>query len=334
MQKTFGPYIRQVRLQRGNTLRGFARAVQLSPNFVSSMERGLVPPPSEPTIQRIAELLAENPDELLAMAGKISPDLVEIILQKPRETATLLRRLNHAPAHRRKAVIYTKAADDPLEFYPLEDISRENHTAVIGESGSGKSFLTRYLIQAFFQQASIRVYDSDAAPSDWPELEVLGRKGDYSAIAQNMQADLEELQHRTSLHGDGQDVGQEIVRVIEEYPSTAAELAEILLADVPADIGVSWLRKLLRRGRKYRMKVFAVAQEFEVNAWKISGEGGLRRAFTVLYLGATAYKALSQVKDAKYREQLQVYLDKVKYPCLVDVKSRFYPVEIPDLTKK
>jgi hypothetical protein len=37
------------------------------------------------------------------------------------------------------------------------------------------------------------------------------------------------------------------------------------------------------------LKVFGVAQEFEVNAWKIVGEGGLRRVFTVLYLGASAY---------------------------------------------
>jgi hypothetical protein len=37
-------------------------------------------------------------------------------------------------------------------------------------------------------------------------------------------------------------------------------------SDLPKDIGLVWLRRLLRRGRKYRMKVFAVAQEFEVNA--------------------------------------------------------------------
>ena len=38
------------------------------------------------------------------------------------------------------------------------------------------------------------------------------------------------------------------------------------------------------------LKVFGVVQEFEVTAWKITGEGGLLRVFTVLYLGA-AYPA-------------------------------------------
>lgn len=333
MQKTFGLYIRQMRLQRGDTLRSFARAVQLSPNFVSSMERGVFPPPSEPTIQRMAEYLEQNPDEMLAMAGKVSPDLIEIILQKPKETAALLRRLNHTPASKRKALARHSEVETLLEFYPLEAISQENHTAVIGESGSGKSLLTRYLIRTFFQSADIRIYDSDAAPSDWPEMEVFGRKGDYPVIAQSMQADLNELHRRTERHGEGQNVGEEVVRVIEEYPSTAAELAEIDVEGVSVDIGNVWLRKLLRRGRKYRMKIFAVAQEFEVNAWRIAGEGGLRKAFTVLYLGSTAYKALSQVKDAKYRERLHAHFDSVQYPCLVDVKGRFSPVQIPDLSE-
>jgi hypothetical protein len=81
--------------------------------------------------------------------------------------------------------------------------------------------------------------------------------------------------------------------------------------DLPKDIGLVWLRLLLRRGRKYRMKVFAVAQEFEVNAWKIAGEGDPRRAFTSLYLGAAAYHALSTVKDKAQRKQLRGHFDGV-----------------------
>jgi hypothetical protein len=100
------------------------------------------------------------------------------------------------------------------------------------------------------------------------------------------------------------------VWVIEEYPSTAAELAERPeIHHLSKGIGLLWLRRLLRRGRKYRMKVFAVAQEFAVNAWKITGEGELRQAFTVLYLGSTAYQALVLMKDKSYRERLRAYFD-------------------------
>jgi transcriptional regulator with XRE-family HTH domain/GTPase SAR1 family protein len=332
MQKTFGAYIRDQRLRKGyRSGRAFAKLIGISPTLLSDIELGKKTALGETKIARIAEALALNKDELLAMNGKVSSDVIEIILQKPKEMGSLLRRLNHAPSAKINA--YESPAVTKPDFYPLETISHENHTAVVGESGSGKSLLTKYLIHSYFQNAAVRVYDSDAAPGDWDDLEVIGKKGDYSAIAQGMQEDLEELQRRTERHGDGLDPGSEIVRVIEEYPSTAAELSELKgLGDITEDIGIQWLRKLLRRGRKYRMKVFAVAQEFEVNAWKIAGEGGLRRAFTVIYLGSTAYQALSLIKDKAHRGQLRQHFDSVPYPCLVDVKGRFYPARIPDLS--
>jgi HTH-type transcriptional regulator, competence development regulator len=333
MEKAFGTLVRQLRLQKGYSLRELARRVGLSPNFLSKMELGHFPPPGEKKIVLIAEILEQNTGELLALAGKVSSDLIEIILQRPKETAALLRRLRHAPARKLAAAKDQLAAAEPLEFYPLETVSRENHTAVVGETGSGKSLLTKYLITSYFQDAQVRVYDSDAAPWEWGDLDVAGRSGDYAAIAQGMAEDIAELRRRTASHGESREFGGEVVRVIEEYPSTAAELAEMLeSSDLPKEIGLVWLRRLLRRGRKYRMKVFAVAQEFEVNAWKIAGEGGLRRAFTVLYLGASAHQALSLIKDKPYRERLRVYFDRVPYPCLVDVKGRSLPVEIPDLS--
>jgi transcriptional regulator with XRE-family HTH domain len=332
MEKAFGTLVRQLRLQKGYSLRELARRISLSPNFLSKMELGHFPPPGEKKIVLIAEILEQNTDGLLALVGKVSSDLIEIILQRPKETAALLRRLRHAPARKIVAANDRLAAIDPLEFYPLETVSRENHTAVVGESGSGKSLLTKYLIKSYFQDAHVRVYDSDAAPWEWGDLDVVGRSGDYAAIAQGMAEDIAELRRRTALYGEGQEFGGEVVRVIEEYPSTATELAEMLEpSDLPKEIGLVWLR-LLRRGRKYRMKVFAVAQEFGVNAWKIAGEGGLRRAFTVLYLGASAYHTLSSVKDKVQRERLRGHFDRVPYPCLVDVKGRFYPAEISDLS--
>lgn len=332
MKQTFGTYIREVREKQGFTLRKFASALSLSPSFVSQMERGLVTSPGEPRIRAMADLLNKNPDELLALTGRVSSDVLEIILQNPVETSSMIRRLSHSS---KKIKNQTKPVDDPttLVFLPLERISLETHTALIGESGSGKSVLIQHLIHTYFNTASIKIYDSDAKPSDWKKLTVKGRKANYKEIALEMLEDLEELQRRTELLGDGLDPGGEIVRVVEEWPSTAAELYELLLDGKPKDIGARWLRKLLRRGRKYRMKVIAVAQEFEVNAWKIAGEGSLRNAFTVLYLGASAYSALSSVKDKKFQNQLREHFDSVKHPCLADVKGRFYPVEIPDLVE-
>jgi hypothetical protein len=50
------------------------------------------PPPGEDKIVRMADYLGQNHDEMLALAGKVSADIIHIILQKPKETADLLRR--------------------------------------------------------------------------------------------------------------------------------------------------------------------------------------------------------------------------------------------------
>jgi transcriptional regulator with XRE-family HTH domain len=67
------------------SLRELTRRVDLSPNFLSKMELGHFPPPGEQIIVLIAETLDQSKDEMLALAGKVSSDLIEIILQRPKE---------------------------------------------------------------------------------------------------------------------------------------------------------------------------------------------------------------------------------------------------------
>jgi len=225
----------------------------------------------------------------------------------------------------------------PMEFYPLANVRAETHTAIIGESGSGKSLLTKYLILRYFNDAQVSVYDCDATPYDWATFDVVGGGGDFRQISASMKQDLALLKERTKLRGAGQEIGEDEIRVIEEYPATAAELIWLAgqrEAEFDRDLSVDWLRKILRRGRKHRLKILAVAQEFEVGAWRIEGEGGLRSAFSVLYLGGAAYDALSGIKDRQYRSQIRQYFDRdTKRPCLADVRGKFYPVAVPDLSK-
>ena len=48
---------------------------------------------------RLASELAQDPDVFLAMAGKVSGDLQEIIRKRPRLFADLIRQLREAPDH-------------------------------------------------------------------------------------------------------------------------------------------------------------------------------------------------------------------------------------------
>ena len=101
---TFGNHARTARERRRSQNRAFsvrqvARRIGVEPAYLSKIERDQVSPPSEATIRRLAEELDEDPDVLLAMAGKVSSDLRDIILRRPRLFADVLRQLKEMPDH-------------------------------------------------------------------------------------------------------------------------------------------------------------------------------------------------------------------------------------------
>lgn len=100
----FGHYVRKVRLalhekDKAYSLRQVALRVGIEPAYLSKIERGDFAPPSEAVIVKLAAELNENPDVLLAMAGKLSSDLQEIIRRRPQLFAKLLRELARQPEH-------------------------------------------------------------------------------------------------------------------------------------------------------------------------------------------------------------------------------------------
>jgi transcriptional regulator with XRE-family HTH domain len=101
----FGEALRAKRMVRADedpafSLRKVAERVGIEPSYLSKIERGEQPPPGEQTIRRLAEELGENPDVLLALAGKVSTDLLDIIRERPTAVAELLRAVRKIPAKR------------------------------------------------------------------------------------------------------------------------------------------------------------------------------------------------------------------------------------------
>ncbi len=100
----FGSHVRKVRERllrddRSYSLRQVAQRVGVEPAYLSKVEREVAAPPSEATIRKIALELGEDPDVLLAMAGKVSKDLQEIIIRRSKLFADLLRQLKGVPDH-------------------------------------------------------------------------------------------------------------------------------------------------------------------------------------------------------------------------------------------
>jgi HTH-type transcriptional regulator, competence development regulator len=107
--RTFGQYIRRRRLElqeesKEFSLRKVAHAMEVEPSFLSKVERGVAPPPSEAKIKVLAKVLAEDTDHLLALAGKISSDLHLAIRKRPQAFAQLIRSLKNAPEEDLKGI--------------------------------------------------------------------------------------------------------------------------------------------------------------------------------------------------------------------------------------
>ena len=105
----FGETLRASRMAQAEadptfSLRQVAGRVGIEPSYLSKIERGEEPPPGEQTVRRLAEELGENPDVLLALAGKVSSDLLEIIRERPTVVAELLRALRGLSAKRVSAI--------------------------------------------------------------------------------------------------------------------------------------------------------------------------------------------------------------------------------------
>ena len=97
-----GEYLREQRellktSDKSYSLRQVAHRVGIKPTYLSKIEREELPPPSEATIKKLSHELRLNPDILLAMAGKVSVDLREIICKRPQLFAELIRQLKEVP---------------------------------------------------------------------------------------------------------------------------------------------------------------------------------------------------------------------------------------------
>jgi len=90
-----GERIRQLRETRRKTDsafsgRQFSILVGIHPTYLSKIEHGEMEA-STILLKKIAELLETNHDDLLALCGRIDPELEEIICKRPLEIPPILR---------------------------------------------------------------------------------------------------------------------------------------------------------------------------------------------------------------------------------------------------
>ena len=105
MNSIFGKYIREKRealrqSDRSYSLRQVAQRIGIEPSYLSKIERGEHQAYlTEEKIHALANELNEDPDVLLALSGKVSQDIQEIIRKRPQIFAELIRELKDMPDH-------------------------------------------------------------------------------------------------------------------------------------------------------------------------------------------------------------------------------------------
>lgn len=103
--KPFGDVLREKRIAKGISLRKFAEQVGVSPTYLSQVEQNNMDPPTAERVRKMAEILDENADELIALAGRLPEDLPKIIQKQPTQIPELLREASGLTAEQLRQLV-------------------------------------------------------------------------------------------------------------------------------------------------------------------------------------------------------------------------------------
>lgn len=87
---SLGETIKALRDEQRMSMRGLAKAVDVSPMHISNIEKGFTKGSSE-LIANIARALKTDVDSLLHIADRVDPEVVDVIQQNPQAVPSFLR---------------------------------------------------------------------------------------------------------------------------------------------------------------------------------------------------------------------------------------------------
>lgn len=85
-----GSLLREIRLSSGEGIKTAAPRLDVDYSYISKIENGLANP-SPDFLTRVAALYGVDPDTLFLAAGRLPPDVDEILRERTKEAIALLR---------------------------------------------------------------------------------------------------------------------------------------------------------------------------------------------------------------------------------------------------
>ena len=182
----------------------------------------------------------------------------------------------------------------PVKYAPIESSLKKPHLMILGETGSGKSTICKYLVSQV--NAPCLIIDPHASPTDWRGFVVTGSGRNYEAIA----TEFERLANLMQLRYEARDKGisqfDPLIVIIDEFPAIASSLGK----------GATDTVKLLaREARKVSIRMCLLSQGAEVKTLGLEGEGSIRECFAMLRLGNFALTHGKSIKDKAIGEVME-----------------------------
>ncbi|MCA2910187.1 MAG: DUF87 domain-containing protein [Microcystis sp. M034S1] len=185
-------------------------------------------------------------------------------------------------------------ATAPVKYAPIESSLKKPHLMILGETGSGKSTICKYLVSQV--NAPCLIIDPHASPTDWRGFVVTGSGRNYEAIATEFERLANLMQIRYEARDKGISQFDPLIVIIDEFPAIASSLGK----------GATDTVKLLaREARKVSIRMCLLSQGAEVKTLGLEGEGSIRECFAMLRLGNFALSHGKQSKDKAIGEALE-----------------------------
>ena len=182
----------------------------------------------------------------------------------------------------------------PVKYAPIESSLKKPHLMILGETGSGKSTVCKYLVSQV--NAPCLIIDPHASPTDWRGFTVIGSGRNYGDIANEFERLANLMQIRYEARDKGISQFDPLIVIIDEFPAIASSLGK----------GATDTVKLLaREARKVSIRMCLLSQGAEVKTLGLEGEGSIRECFAMLRLGNFALSHGKSLKDKNIGEALE-----------------------------
>lgn len=201
----------------------------------------------------------------------------------------------------------------PVKYAPIESSLKKPHLMILGETGSGKSTICKYLVSQV--NAPCLIIDPHASPTDWRGFVVTGSGRNYGDIATEFERLANLMQIRYEARDKGISQFDPLIVIIDEFPAIASSLGKSATDTV---------KLLAREARKVQIRMCLLSQGAEVKTLGLEGEGSIRECFAMLRLGNFALTHGKQSKDKAIGEAMEnsdrpAMLDQL--PCNLPVLS-------------